>query len=199
MSKPLWFLALGVCPTLCSSPIALADSPTELDPISVTGRPPPVPELRLNPAYPMSARHRWEEGCVVLRFTVRPDGTTDEFAIMESNPRGVFERNVIVAVYRWRYAPAPETRIVVEQFEFRNPRLGASPVKSVVSTHMPLDRGTNPNARLMEMHMEGYKRPRCDLWDKKNVKSKLGDKSATKRSVSSYPKKVLRTGKTASR
>ena len=139
-------------------------APTQLDPISVIGRPPPVLRLRMNPHYPMHAKSRWEEGCVTLQFTVRPDGKTDNFAILESKPRGVVEKSVIGAVYKWQYDRSPQSRTVVETFEFRNQSLSTQPVytiRSAVSVPIGYDSSGARKYRL-EMLLQGYQPPTCN-------------------------------------
>jgi TonB family protein len=144
-----------------------ADPPIELDPLTVEGRPPPVPTLRLNPPYPMDARRRWEEGCVVLRFTVRRDGKTDDFAILESKPPRVFERAVIASVFKWRYAPSDEARTVVETFEFRNSHYSTQPRYTMLgATREPIgmDRSGAGMRYKLEMQLKGYSPPRCTTY-----------------------------------
>jgi TonB family protein len=152
--------ALAAVPSTAAPP----EPPVELDPLTVEGRPPPVPRLRLSPHYPMQAKHRWEEGCVILRFTVRPDGKTDDFAVLDSRPLGVFEKSVIGAVFKWRYEPSDEARTVVEKFEFRNPSLATQPIYSVRNAvHQPigLDRSGQLRYRL-DLQLVGYSPPTCD-------------------------------------
>lgn len=167
MNKIAWLTILvsWVALPLCAqektqrSPAA----PTQLDPIVVIGKPQPVPRLRMNPHYPMQAKKRWEEGCVVLQFTIRPDGKTDDFAILESKPRGVFEKSVIGAVYKWQYDRSPEPRTVVETFEFRNPSLSTVPVytvRSAVKVPIGYDSGGARRYRL-ETQLQGYQPPKC--------------------------------------
>jgi TonB family protein len=139
------------------------EPPAQFDPITVEGRPPPVPRVRLNPAYPMQARHRWEEGCVVLQFTVRPDGKTDDFTVLESKPIGVFEKAVIGAVFKWRYDPAPDARTVVEKFEFRSSAMTSEPrysVRTLSKTPIGLDAAGRPRYKL-DMQLQGYSPPKC--------------------------------------
>ncbi len=147
-----------------ATPPAPDAAPTKLDPITVIGHPIPKPRLRLAPHYPMDAKKRWEEGCVVLQFTVRPDGKTDDFAILESKPIGVFERSVIGAVYRWQYDPSPEPRTVVELFEFRNQSLSTQPMYTMRSAvKVPTGNYDSNGARRykLETQLQGYQPPKC--------------------------------------
>jgi TonB family protein len=57
-----------------------------------------------DPDYPSAARGR-VSGTVVVQFTVHKDGTTGEFAIVDSQPVGVFEQAAIDAVRKWKYRP----------------------------------------------------------------------------------------------
>ncbi|HUS23381.1 MAG TPA: energy transducer TonB [Candidatus Binatia bacterium] len=144
-------------------PRADRDGPTVLDPLVIHGERAPQPRLRRAPPYPMSARNRWEEGCVVLRFVVRPDGKTDDFTILESHPLGVFEKSVIGTVYDWQYDRADRPREVTEVFEFRNPDLAAQPRYSVTRAHkeyVGLD-GSGKARYRFEMTLQGYRPPSC--------------------------------------
>jgi TonB family protein len=138
-----------------------AESSTTLDPIVVTA--PPQPRVRLNPPYPMEARRRWEEGCVLLRWTIRPDGQTDDFAVLESHPLGVFEKTVIGAVYKWKYDPSPRARTVVEKFDFHNQSFSTQPRYSVArAVKVPV--GVDSSGALkyhLDMMLTGYTPPKC--------------------------------------
>ena len=157
-------LALTAAPPLSAAERAPPAKPADrLDPIVVIGYPPPVPRVRMSPPYPMAAKRRWEEGCVVLQFTVRPDGKTDDFAILESKPPGLFEKSVIGAVYHWEYAPSAAARTVVERFEFRNQSLSTQPVytmRSAVKVPIGFDSSGGRRYKL-ETQLQGYQPPKC--------------------------------------
>lgn len=100
----------------------------------------PKPRVRINPPMPMSARHRWEEGCVLLEFVIRTDGKTERFRVVESNPPGVFEKSVISAVAKWQYDPRNAELTVIEAFPFVNPIRRSSPSASTNGTALGLGR-----------------------------------------------------------
>ena len=81
------------------------NEPTELSPLEVEAPSLLLPKTRIRPPYPQLARRNWLEGCVLLQYTIREDGLTDDFAILESHPVGVFEAGVIKAVLRWEFQP----------------------------------------------------------------------------------------------
>lgn len=71
------------------------------------------------PSYPRSAERREIEGHVVVRYNVTPEGALDGIEVVEASPAGVFERSVMRALERWRYAAAAETTEGVERrFDF---------------------------------------------------------------------------------
>jgi TonB family protein len=57
------------------------------------------------PEYPQDALSRQISGSVLLAFTVDPSGATRDITVVESTPRGVFDRAAISAARHWRYAP----------------------------------------------------------------------------------------------
>ncbi len=152
-------------PTAAQGVSTKAAAPTQLDPITVIGRPQPIPRVRMSPHYPMQAKRRWEEGCVILQFTVRPDGKTDDFAILESKPRGLFEKSVIGAVYQWQYDRSKASRTVVEAFEFRNQSLSTQPIYTVRNAvNVPAGYDSRGGRKYhLEMQLQGYQPPKCKV------------------------------------
>jgi TonB family protein len=64
-----------------------------------------VPVERRPPSYPTAAFYSWIEGWVQLSFKVEPDGTTSAVQVIDSYPKGVFDRSAATALARWRYSP----------------------------------------------------------------------------------------------
>lgn len=58
------------------------------------------------PSYPRDALRRREEGFVVVEFTVNALGRTEDINVVESEPRGTFDREALRAVGRWEFEPA---------------------------------------------------------------------------------------------
>lgn len=65
----------------------------------------PVSVRRDAPVYPMIARRNAVEGVVTVRFLVGEDGVPRKMSIVAAEPEGVFDRNVLRAVARWRFRP----------------------------------------------------------------------------------------------
>ena len=61
--------------------------------------------VRVPPVYPLRAKHRGVQGWVRVRFIVNEEGRVDKVAVVESQPPGVFDRNVIRCVSGWRFKP----------------------------------------------------------------------------------------------
>ena len=99
-----------------SPPIAMA-APA---PLSVASEPsPPVQAVAITPprfnvayldnpppAYPVMARRLGEEGKVILRVFVTPEGTAGEVRVQSSSGSLLFDEAAIAAVSQWRFVPA---------------------------------------------------------------------------------------------
>ena len=66
---------------------------------------PPIPRYKSPPLYPYRARRMNISGKVTVRFLVSPDGSVSDITIVESDPPGVFDANVLRAVRKWEFAP----------------------------------------------------------------------------------------------
>jgi protein TonB len=64
-----------------------------------------VPAFRAEPLYPTRARTGGIEGHVVVSFDIVEDGRVRGLEVEASEPPGVFDEAVILAVQRWRYCP----------------------------------------------------------------------------------------------
>ncbi len=68
---------------------------------------PPRPVAgNLAPEYPLLARRRGQEGRVVLRLQVDPDGSASATRVLESSGVDSLDRAARAAVSRWRFTPA---------------------------------------------------------------------------------------------
>jgi len=74
-----------------------------------------VPLVRVPPRYPQRAQAREVEGWVHLRFTVTPEGTTRDIAVLDADPQGYFEKAAIAAVQKYKYKPRIENGVPVEE------------------------------------------------------------------------------------
>ncbi|WP_185964275.1 TonB family protein [Aliikangiella marina] len=62
-----------------------------------------APSIRVEPHYPMKARYKGIEGSVTLQFDINELGETTNIVVVESNPKGVFEKASKKALKKWRY------------------------------------------------------------------------------------------------
>lgn len=64
-----------------------------------------VPATRIEPVYPPRALRAGIEGMVTVEFTITADGSVANIEVVKGEPPGVFDRAVIQAVSRWKFAP----------------------------------------------------------------------------------------------
>ena len=64
-----------------------------------------VPIFQVPPQYPRRAAERGIEGCVVLKYVVTEVGSVRDPEVMQSIPKGIFDRAAIRAALRYKYKP----------------------------------------------------------------------------------------------
>ncbi len=64
-----------------------------------------LPIVKIQPIYPRRALSRGIEGYVIVQFTVTKTGTTRDHIIVESKPKGIFDRSAIQAATKFKYKP----------------------------------------------------------------------------------------------
>lgn len=64
-----------------------------------------VPLVRMSAQYPQRAVRQKIEGYVTARLQINAEGTVDNVDIVEAKPRGVFEREAVRALYRYKFKP----------------------------------------------------------------------------------------------
>ena len=94
-------------------------APTTATPAPATSTPAPARAAPSNlvvvstpaPRYPPEALRTAQSGEVQVEFTVGTDGSVSAARVVRSNPAGVFDREALSAVKRWRFQPvaAPVT------------------------------------------------------------------------------------------
>jgi len=62
-----------------------------------------IPLIRTSPLYPPRALSRKLEGKVKVLFTISADGTVISPKVIESTPKGVFDRSALRAVRKWKF------------------------------------------------------------------------------------------------
>lgn len=68
------------------------------------------------PTYPTTSRRRGEEGRVVLKVLVKPDGTAADVLLHKSSGHGLLDDSARNTVTRWRFAAARRGREPVESW-----------------------------------------------------------------------------------
>lgn len=76
---------------------------------------------RVAPRFPEAAARRRLEGEVEVRVRIRADGSVEEVSVLRADPPGVFDREAVLAVRRWRYAPADAPSEARAVLQFRSP------------------------------------------------------------------------------
>lgn len=74
-----------------------------------------IPLVRMNAVYPQRALRQKIEGFVTARLQINPEGTVDDVQIVDAQPRGVFEREAIRALYKYKFKPKMENGRPVAQ------------------------------------------------------------------------------------
>ncbi|MFC4729136.1 energy transducer TonB [Coralloluteibacterium thermophilus] len=102
---------VAAAPSVEDAPVRPEPTPAPAPPPApVAAAPAPAPVAapvllhRVEPRYPAVARARRIEGRVELAYVVRGDGTVDEVEVLSAHPEGIFEREAIGSVRRWRYS-----------------------------------------------------------------------------------------------
>jgi protein TonB len=106
----------------CGAPIALAPAlqPT-LNPgdrtrpnfsVGGTNEAEVQPIFRMLPDYPANGRG---DGWVLVQFDITRVGTVANARVVDASPRGMFEKNALKAIERWRYRPAVHKGQAVER------------------------------------------------------------------------------------
>ena len=79
--------------------------------------------VQVEPRYPSQALSRKIEGFVVVRLQVTKEGTVGDVEVIDSNPKGIFEREAIRAAWRYKFKPKlvdgkPVEQVATLPFEF---------------------------------------------------------------------------------
>lgn len=74
---------------------------------------------KVNPRFPRQAKIRKQSGYVKLGFIIDKAGNVSDVEILESSPKGVFERNSIYAIKKWKFKRNEFDRNATITFNFR--------------------------------------------------------------------------------
>lgn len=64
-----------------------------------------IPVYRPQPEYPVQANLKGIEGYVLFTMDIGPDGSPSNISIKDESPRGVFRRNAMRAIRKWKFKP----------------------------------------------------------------------------------------------
>lgn len=85
---------------------------------SAPSEPPPELQVQAAPRYPSRARRQQIEGWVAIRFRVAPDGSVDQVSVTAAEPEGVFDREAVGAVSRWKFAASDREHWLERRIDF---------------------------------------------------------------------------------
>jgi protein TonB len=82
-----------------------------------------IPIVRIEPQYPREALIEGISGWVDIEFTIEADGSVSDPAIVDSQPKRVFDRDAVRAIYKWKFKPRivdgkPVARRATQRLEF---------------------------------------------------------------------------------
>jgi protein TonB len=78
-----------------------------------------VPQVRIQPDYPIQARQKGIEGWVDVQFTVGPDGSVRNPFVVGAEPPSIFDSAALQAVKGWKYNPKIQDGRPVERAGLR--------------------------------------------------------------------------------
>ena len=74
-----------------------------------------LPIVRIDPQWPREALIEGIEGYVVVEVTIGADGSVKDVHVLQSEPKRMFDRNVIRAVLKWKFKPRIINGVAVER------------------------------------------------------------------------------------
>ena len=82
-----------------------------------------LPIVRIDPQWPREALVEGIEGYVIVEVLIASDGSVRSAVVLESEPRRMFDRNVIRAVLKWKFKPrivngVPVERRAIQRLDF---------------------------------------------------------------------------------
>ncbi|EWH11301.1 TonB-like periplasmic protein [Catenovulum agarivorans DS-2] len=71
--------------------------------------------IQLEPKYPKTALRKGISGWVLLEYAINAQGGTEDIRVIDSSPKGYFERSARTALLRWKYKPHIENQRPVKK------------------------------------------------------------------------------------
>jgi protein TonB len=78
-----------------------------------------VPQVRIQPDYPIQARQKGIEGWVDVQFSVGPDGSVRNPVVLNAQPKQIFDAAALQAIKGWKYNPKIQDGKAVERAGLR--------------------------------------------------------------------------------
>jgi protein TonB len=78
-----------------------------------------VPQVRIQPDYPIQARQKGIEGWVDVQFNVGADGSVRNAVVVAAEPKAIFDSAALQAVRGWKYNPKIQNGKPVERAGLR--------------------------------------------------------------------------------
>ncbi len=78
-----------------------------------------VPQVRIQPDYPISARRKGIEGWVDVQFNIGVDGSVRNPVVVAAKPQDIFDDAAVSAVKNWKYNPKIQDGQPVERAGMR--------------------------------------------------------------------------------
>jgi protein TonB len=100
------------------APVEAAIAAAPATETQVDSPPPPEQLASLAPRYPARARRQRIEGWVAVRFRVQPDGSVADVSVVAAEPEGIFDREAVGAVSRWRFAQSDAEHWLERRIDF---------------------------------------------------------------------------------
>lgn len=88
------------------TPSAPAPAPASTVAPALPTQSPPRLVQRGTPHYPLEALRNQQEGTVLMRVSIAPDGSVTDVRILETSHSRILDRAAVEAVQRWKFAPA---------------------------------------------------------------------------------------------
>ena len=74
---------------------------------------------KINPRYPRRAKIKKLSGFTKLVFTISKEGNVSNIRILDSNPKGIFEKASIKAIKRWKFKKTNDKKDATITFNYR--------------------------------------------------------------------------------
>lgn len=71
------------------------------------------------PTYPAAQKAKGIDGCVVVSFTIDAEGRPGEIQIVDSQPKGAFDKATLKALTQWRFQQPPRPGRYAQAVNFR--------------------------------------------------------------------------------